>query len=423
MQFQPSHPGVVPIADYDYKLPEESIARYPLSRRDESKLLVWQSGQIKTDTYRQLHHYIPEGSLMVFNQTKVVNARMIFHKASGGKVEIFCLEPDLRYPDVQTAMLQQHEVYWRCLVGGAAKWKLGQVLQLEQESGLKVFAEKKAQEEQTFLIRLFWESASGQAFTFAEVLHQSGTIPLPPYLNREAEPQDAQNYQTIFAREDGSVAAPTAALHFTNALMQALRRNNCQEQFVTLHVGAGTFIPVKSTHVADHQMHAEWIEVSSEFVRSLRDFFKHTRQQSGAYKPALIVVGTTSARTVESLYWIGVQLIRKEPVNFHEIAVAQWYPYGKDTQIEPEQALEALLEYMEQTEMKKLVTRTQIIIVPAYRFRIVEALITNFHQPRSTLLLLVAALIGEAWRQVYDYALQHNFRFLSYGDGCLLWKR
>jgi len=423
MQFQPSHPGFVAIADYDYKLPEEKIARYPLPRRDASQLLVWQSGQITTDIYQQLHRYIPKGSLIVFNQTKVVNARMIFHKASGGKVEIFCLEPDLRYPDVQTAMLQQHEVYWKCLVGGAAKWKAGQILQLEQDSDLRVFAEKIAQEEQTFLIRLYWESASGQILSFAEVLHQSGTIPLPPYLNREAEPQDAQSYQTIFAREDGSVAAPTAALHFTDTVMQALHRNNCQEQFVTLHVGAGTFIPVKSTHVTDHQMHAEWIEVQLDFVRKLRDFFKHKREQNGAEKPALVVVGTTSARTVESLYWIGVQLIRKEPIHLHEIAVTQWYPYNKDTPIEPEQALEALLDYMEQKEMKKLVTRTQIIIVPAYRFRIVEALITNFHQPRSTLLLLVAALIGEAWQQVYDYALQHNFRFLSYGDGCLLWKR
>lgn len=423
MPFQPAHPGSIPIADYDYKLPEENIARYPLPRRDESKLLVWKNGQIQTDIYQQLHQYIPKDSLMVFNQTKVVNARMIFHKASGGKVEIFCLEPDQRYPDVQTAMQQQHEVYWQCLVGGAAKWKLGQILQLEQASGLKVFAEKIVQQEQTFLIRLFWESGTDQKLTFAEVLHLSGTIPLPPYLNREAEPQDAQSYQTIFARDNGSVAAPTAALHFTDTLIQALHRNNCQKQFVTLHVGAGTFIPVKSTHIADHQMHAEWIEVSKSFVQSLSDFFNQRQQHEGPDKPALVVVGTTSARTVESLYWIGVQLIRKEPVHFQEIAVAQWYPYGSETPIEPEQALEALLEYMDQNGMKKLVTRTQIIIVPAYRFRIVEGLITNFHQPRSTLLLLVAALIGEAWRQVYDYALQHNFRFLSYGDGCLLWKR
>ncbi len=423
MQPVPPHPEHIRIADYTYDLPEGRIARYPLRERDQSKLLALQSDQIVTDIYQHISRYIPEGSLVVFNQTKVVNARLIFHKPTGGKVEIFCLEPDTRYPDVQTAMQQKGIVYWQCLVGGAGKWKPGQILKLHSASGLQLFAEKIAQDGNTFLIKISWSIASSPQITFAEALHDAGIIPLPPYLNRDAEPQDAQTYQTIFAREEGSVAAPTAALHFTDRVMQSLHQKNCREQFVTLHVGAGTFIPVKSDTIAAHQMHAEWLEVSAELIRSLLEFIKHIPQNGANDKPALLAVGTTSVRTLESLYWIGVQLIRKEPLHLNGIAVSQWYPYEKETDIDPENALQALLDYLEAQGLQQLVTRTQIIIAPGYCFRIADGLITNFHQPQSTLLLLVAALIGDTWRQVYDYALAHDFRFLSYGDGCLLWNR
>jgi len=408
------HPSELQIKDFTYDLPDDRIARYPLPRRDASRLLVSRNGHLTEDTYRNISRHIPEGSLLVFNQTRVIHARLLFQKPTGGRIEVFCLEPGELYADVQTAMSRRGEVYWKCLVGGAAKWKEGQVLSLAaadaEGASLQLTAAVAERKEGHFVLRLQWTAP----LTFAEVLHTAGRVPLPPYLEREAEQSDEQRYQTIFAREEGSVAAPTAALHFTEQVMEQLEAKGIGTGFVTLHVGAGTFKPVKSQTMQGHDMHAEWIEVTPELIATLI-------RQLKAGQP-LVAVGTTSARTLESLYWIGLRLYRGDSGFLQEIAVPQWYPYEHAADTEPVTVLEALLRYLEDHRMPRLVSRTQIIIAPGYTFRLIDALVTNFHQPQSTLLLLVAALVGPAWRSIYDRALEQGFRFLSYGDGCLLWK-
>lgn len=408
------HPSALQIRDFTYDLPEEKIARYPLEQRDQSRLLLYRNQAFTEDTYRNIDRFLPEGALMVFNQTRVIHARLLFRKPTGGRIEVFCLEPDNRYPDVQTAMLQQGEVYWKCMVGGAAKWKEGQVLELEQEhaDAPKVFAALHERAEGVYILHLYWPASDT---TFAEVLHQAGKVPLPPYLNRDAEQADEHRYQTIFAREEGSVAAPTAALHFTDEVMQSLAEKAIDAAFVTLHVGAGTFKPVKSETMEGHDMHAEWIEVTAPLLETVMNRL--------ALDKPVVAVGTTSCRTLESLYWIGVRLIRKENVDFAGIAVPQWYPYENPSDLPATTAFRALLDHLQTTRLSKLVTRTQIIIAPGYSFRVIAGMVTNFHQPQSTLLLLVAALVGPSWRDIYTYALEHGFRFLSYGDGCLLWKK
>ncbi len=414
------HPSLLQIKDYTYNLPDERIARYPLPLRDASRLLVFKAGSIKEDTYRHLPDHLPTGSLLVFNQTRVIHARLIFYKPSGGRIEVFCLAPDSRYADVPTGMQQQGEVYWACLVGGAAKWKDGQELSLTttfndaegKAQKLQVKAAVAGRSGGNFVLHLSWGTPN-TGMSFAEVLQHAGHVPLPPYLNREDEPEDAGRYQTIFAKEEGSVAAPTAALHFTESLLSDLKQKGIHTAFTTLHVGAGTFKPVKSDRMQEHEMHAEWMELPRELIETLL-------WQKSAAAP-LVCVGTTSVRSLESLYWIGVQLLRGQALKLAEVAVEQWYPYQEPCTISTAAALQAVLDYMAAAGLQKLITRTQIIIAPGYHFRVADALITNFHQPRSTLLLLVAALIGEQWKEVYDYALKHDFRFLSYGDGCLLW--
>jgi S-adenosylmethionine:tRNA ribosyltransferase-isomerase len=408
------HPSSLQIKDFTYDLPEEKIARYPLPQRDQSKLLIYKNGSLSEDTYQHLEQHIPEHSLLVFNQTKVIHARLLFQKPTGGKIEVFCLEPDERYPDVQTAMLQKGSVYWKCMVGGAAKWKDGQQLSLEvaqdkSNEPLVMTAIIEEKKEGYFVLQLNWNTD----LSFAEALHIAGHVPLPPYLNRAAELSDETRYQTIFAKEEGSVAAPTAALHFTENVLNKLTDKDIATGFVTLHVGAGTFKPVKSETMHDHDMHAEWIEITPGFIQQIIE-------QLNAQKP-LIAVGTTSARTLESLYWIGVRLKRNDIAHLDGVAVPQWYPYDNNSDFTAMEIFEFLKLYMHNHQMNKLITRTQIIIAPGYVFRVIDGLITNFHQPQSTLLLLVSALVGNAWRSIYDYALQHDFRFLSYGDGCLLW--
>jgi S-adenosylmethionine:tRNA ribosyltransferase-isomerase len=408
------HPSSLQIKDFTYDLPEEKIASYPLPQRDQSKLLIYKNGNLSEDTYQHLEQHVPEHSLLVFNQTKVIHARLLFQKPTGGKIEVFCLEPDERYPDVQTAMLQKGSVYWKCMVGGAAKWKDGQQLSLEAASDkssevLTMTAVIEDRREGYFVLQLNWDTD----LSFAEALHIAGHVPLPPYLNRVAELSDETRYQTIFAREEGSVAAPTAALHFTEDVLNKLTDKDIDTGFVTLHVGAGTFKPVKSETMQDHDMHAEWIEVTSGFLQQIID-------QLQSQKP-VIAVGTTSARTLESLYWIGVRLKRNDIGHLDGVAVPQWYPYDSNSDFTAIEIFEFLKLYMHNHQMNKLITRTQIIIAPGYTFRVISGLVTNFHQPQSTLLLLVSALVGNAWRSIYDYALLHDFRFLSYGDGCLLW--
>lgn len=407
------HPSSLQIKDFSYDLPDEKIARYPLSQRDQSRLLIYKNGELTEDVYQYIDKHLPEHALLVFNQTKVIHARLLFQKPTGGRIEVFCLEPDERYKEVQQAMLRQGEVFWKCLVGGAAKWKPGQVLQLSVNAGMQQLHMTAAVEERRegyFILKLNWN----EDLTFAEALHIAGHVPLPPYLNREADQRDEERYQTMFAKEEGSVAAPTAALHFTAAIVDRLAAKNINTALLTLHVGAGTFKPVKSERMQDHDMHAEWIEADIALLQTVIGKLR-------ANEP-VIAVGTTSARTLESLYWIGLRIYNKHFDPADSIAVPQWYPYEGHNSISAIAAYEALWQYLQDNQLPRLVTRTQIIIAPGYVFKVISALVTNFHQPQSTLLLLVSALVGDAWRDIYNYALQQDFRFLSYGDGCLLWR-
>lgn len=400
------HPKELKIEDYTYELPEGRIAKYPLPQRDASKLLVFEKGQLTEDHYSNIAHHIPQGSLMVYNRTRVVQARLLFTKETGGVIEIFCLEPHEQYADVQTAMLQTQRVLWKCLVGGAGKWKHGMVLVMKQDD-LQLNAKIAGRDADTFTIELSWNDDR----SFAEVLHKAGKVPLPPYLHRDAEVSDDERYQTVYARDEGSVAAPTAGLHFTTGVLQKLKDKGVHSEFVSLHVGAGTFMPVKAETMQDHAMHAEWIQVT---LHSVKHLLKHLDDK-------IIAVGTTSLRTLETLYWIGVKLLTGITPADSEYAVGQWEPYDLPQSYTAHDALSALAEWMMNNNMSELVTRTQILIAPGYKIRVVKGLVTNFHQPQSTLLLLVAAAIGDDWRKMYDYALRHNYRFLSYGDGSLLW--
>lgn len=400
------HPKDLKIEDYTYELPNERIAKYPLEERDASKLLVYDKGEIKEDTYRNIAEHIPADMLMVFNHTKVVQARLKFTKDTGGAIEVFCLEPDEQYGDVQNAMLQTRDVLWKCLIGGASKWKHGMVLE-EVYDDFVLKASIAERNEGSFTIELEW----GNDMSFAEVLAKAGKVPLPPYLHRDAEASDEERYQTIYAKNKGSVAAPTAGLHFTEAVMDSIQQKGIHTEFINLHVGAGTFMPVKSDKMEGHTMHAEWISVE---VNTIQHIIKHL--DSG-----VVAVGTTSMRMVESLYWIGLKLLQHEVPDFAGYAVTQWDPYELEADADAKTALEAIVDYLLLHKQTSLVTRTQILIAPGYDKRIVKGLVTNFHQPQSTLLLLVASLIGEDWRKLYDHAMQHDYRFLSYGDGCLIW--
>ncbi|OJY85120.1 MAG: S-adenosylmethionine tRNA ribosyltransferase [Sphingobacteriales bacterium 44-15] len=405
------HPQYLTIQDFTYDLPESRIAQYPLSKRDDSKLLIYRSGNISEDIYKNISEHIPEQSLLVFNDTKVIEARLKFKKPSGGAIEIFCLSPHSQYADITSAMLQCGKVWWNCLIGGASKWKHGMVLekQIETSNGLILLkAAIAGRAAENFVVELTWEPAG---LSFAEVLHLSGEIPLPPYMKREAETNDAERYQTIYAAHNGSVAAPTAGLHFTDGIFQSLTHKNIDSDFVTLHVGAGTFKPVKAELMHDHEMHAEYIVVNRSTIEKLR-------QNTGR----IFCVGTTSLRTIESLYWMGVKINQRPAITEDELVIGQWEVYDELCQytLSAGEALQRLLDWMDNKKLQKLITQTRILIAPGYTGRIIRGLITNFHQPQSTLLLLVAALVGDDWKKIYQYALDHSFRFLSYGDGCLL---
>lgn len=411
-----THPKEISIHDYTYSLPEERIAKYPLAERDASKLLIYRESEIREDQYKNISHHLPENSLLIFNNTKVVEARLLFQKPTGGVIEIFCLEPHEQYPDITTAMLQQGKVLWQCLVGGVSKWKTGQTLEKKIKEGateIIVQANYIEKRNDSFIIELSW---SPVALSFAEVLHHAGAIPLPPYIKRAVEESDTERYQTVYAHFDGSVAAPTAGLHFTNTIFNELTKKNIQTDFVTLHVGAGTFKPVKADTMQEHDMHAEFIDVTKATIENILTNLDNN----------IIAVGTTSLRTIESLYWLGVKQSRVgsqesgvEPER--SLSLLQWEAYElNEKNISVKDALQTLLQWMNENKLGRLLAKTQILIAPGYQFKIIKGLITNFHQPQSTLLLLVAALIGDDWRKVYDYALQNDFRFLSYGDGSLL---
>ena len=417
------HPKDLSILDFTYDLPASKIASYPLEQRDASKLLVYGADDISETTYTKLDEVLPSNTLLVYNDTKVVAARLFFEKENGTVIEIFCLEPASIYKDITTAMLAKKQVLWGCLIGGAKKWKEGS-LQIKYGNNYTLTATKHSTLADSFLIQFEWDN---EAQSFAEVLEAAGNIPLPPYFNRAVEANDKERYQTVYAAAEGSVAAPTAGLHFTPALFDKLATKNITKEFVTLHVGAGTFKPVKAARMEEHEMHAEYIDVQKSFIEMLRD---------NASAKTIIAVGTTSLRTLESLYWMGAKIIAANKTHnnkqanelanpsIENISVVQWDPYELMPQNElpsTAAALTALCNWMEQNNLSRLIAKTQIIIAPGYRFKIIDGLITNFHQPQSTLLLLVAAITNGNWKPMYHYALENNFRFLSYGDGCLIW--
>lgn len=398
------------IEEFTYPLPEDRIAKYPLEPRDSSKLLVYKDGDIQSDFYYGLHQHLPENSLLIMNNTKVVEARLLFRKRTGATIELFCLEPHHSYADITSAMLTRDRVLWKCLVGGAKKWQ-GEMLELPftvDNTPYTLKAEKKERQSDAFLIEFSWDKAES---SFAEILHHAGIIPLPPYLKRNTEEKDKTTYQTIYAAHDGSVAAPTAGLHFTERVLKNIAEKQCAYDFVTLHVGAGTFKPVKSETLSEHEMHAEFIEVSAALVNRLI-----------THEDTLIAVGTTSLRTLESLYWMGVKTLENADISPEEMALKQWDAFDLPQHYSKQEALTGLKNWMEKQQMQRLITKTQLLIAPGYELKTVEALITNFHQPQSTLLLLVHAFVGDDWKKIYDYALDNGYRFLSYGDGSLLWK-
>ena len=395
------------IEAYNYPLPDERIAKYPLAQRDQSKLLCLQNGKLSERRFDEIPQLLPPDALLLFNETKVVQARLLFKKETGTTIEIFCLEPVHPVNDFQLAFEQSSPVIWNCLVGNAKRWKSGKMKTVVHigEKPVTLFAEKKERISDAFLIEFSWEPTD---VSFSEILETAGLTPLPPYLHREAESSDKERYQTIYARSNGSVAAPTAGLHFTQAVMRQLKRREIATDKLILHVGAGTFKPVSSETIAEHEMHTEKIIISKKTIEKLL----------ASEDKKVIPVGTTSLRSIESLFWMGLRLYLGLPKFFR---VEQWDAYrltvppGFDTK----KALYLLLHYLNQNNADRLQGETQMIIVPGYTFRFAKGLITNFHQPKSTLLLLVSALIGEQWKQAYRFALDNGFRFLSYGDSCL----
>lgn len=398
------------IDDFDYVLPDECIARYPATPRHDSKLLVYGNDELLSDRYFNLPDHLPADTLLVINDSKVIEARLHFRKSTGGHVEIFCLEHSAIYPDVSTAMQQKGSAEWICQIGGVKKWKSGPVeLQFESNGQQQtLYAVQLERQDSCFKIHFNWTDSN---LCFAEILHLAGKIPLPPYLNRETEESDKSNYQTVYAKQDGSVAAPTAGLHLTEELFEHLRAKNIHAARLTLHVGAGTFKPVKSKTAEEHDMHAEFIEVRRELLMTLLERPEQTR----------VAVGTTSLRTLESIYWMGVSLLQDPQLTLHDLHLTQWAAYSLPQTFSFSEALNALLQQFEKEGCDQLLTKTSLMIKPGYRIRSVDAILTNFHQPRSTLLLLIHAFVGKEWKTIYDYALANNYRFLSYGDGSLLW--
>lgn len=406
------HPKNISITDFTYFLPDEKIALFPLAQRDQSKLLIYEEGNISQDTYANISNVVPENSLLIFNNTKVIQARIFFQKSTGGIIELFCLEPYEENNEYVTVMSKTRSVKWKCFIGGVSKWKeewLYKNIQVEDTLvSLQVRIVQTIPD--AFVVEFFWDSDS---IIFSEVLEACGEIPLPPYIKRKADAADSDRYQTIYARHDGSVAAPTAGLHFTPAILKSLENKNCSIDYVTLHVGAGTFKPVKASTMEQHEMHAEWIDVNVATIENILQSLSKT----------IVATGTTSLRTIESLYWMGAKVYLHPEISLQEISISQWEVYEPEMNyatIDSSVALQSLIDWLKVNNLNKLFTKTQILITPGYKFRIANKLITNFHQPQSTLLLLVAAILGDDWKCVYDYALQNEFRFLSYGDGSIL---
>ncbi len=404
----------ITIEDYNYPLPDERIAKYPLSERDASKLLVLKDNKIQSSYFKNIGDFLPEDSLLIFNETKVVRARLQFTKESGASIEIFCLEPITGNGDYQLAFSSNSPSEWKCLVGNSRRWKndkLSLDVNVRQQDNkttrqqATLYAERVEKNDNYSVVRFSWEPSH---LSFAEILEAAGEIPLPPYLHREAEASDRERYQTVFAKYEGSVAAPTAGLHFTNELIQNLKDNGISFEEVTLHVGAGTFRPVSSETIGEHEMHSETIAVKKSCIENLIKNCNKT----------IITVGTTSMRTLESIYWIGLMLM-EEGLEERRLHLNQWFPYKERESLpSAEESLSTIVKYLETNNLSELHASTALMIAPSCNIKVAKALITNFHQPKSTLLLLVSALIGERWKDVYQYALDNDFRFLSYGDSC-----
>ena len=392
------------ISDYNYPLPDERIAKYPLPERDHSKLLIYKDGVVSEDRFFRVGDYIPAHSLLVYNNTRVIQARLVFHKPSGARIEIFCLEP-LAPHDYQLSLSSTEGCTWKCMIGNAKKFRDTSIDLPLQVVGNTVLlrATKGEQTGNTFAVTFSWNGD----MSFAEILDAAGELPIPPYLNRPTEESDKTTYQTVYSRIKGSVAAPTAGLHFTDAVLADLRQRGIKTTELTLHVGAGTFQPVKTEDANLHTMHTEIIAVPRQAIADILANLGH-----------VVAVGTTSMRTLESLYFLGCML-HEGDTSMH---VPQFMPYEQEWTLPTKDALLTLINYLDDTRQDTLHAETQIMIKPGYRFRVVEQLITNFHQPKSTLLLLVSAFVGEDWKKIYDYALSHDFRFLSYGDSSILFR-
>lgn len=396
------------IEDFNYPLTDDRIAKYPLPMRDSSKLLRYRDGKVDEFVFREIPDLLPEDSIMVFNETKVVPARLHFERNTGAHIEIFCLEP-VNPPEYNTSFASTDKCSWKCVIGNVKRWKEGLLSLCNPEnnpevSAMGLSARLVSRDERTGVVEFSWNDGK----PFSQVLETGGSVPIPPYLNRDTEEIDLERYQTVYASIRGSVAAPTAGLHFTPEVLERIKARGIDRENVCLHVGAGTFLPVKSSRVAEHHMHREPFAVTLDFLKDLR-----------ASGKKVIAVGTTSVRTLESIYYIGVSIIETGAPQ----EVIQWAPYERDYPYSTEESIDAIIEYLEKNGLKELRTGTSIIIVPGFKFRIVDILVTNFHQPESTLILLVSAFVGGDWRTIYDYALSHQFRFLSYGDSSLLYRR
>lgn len=397
-------PDYIPIKEFDYDLPDSRIAKYPLEKRDETRLLVLKEGIITDHSFKNLADYVPDNSLFIFNNTRVIKARLAFYKnaGSGARIEVFCLN--------EVASGSGYAL-WRCYIGNAKRWK-NQDLELHlPDYKTTLSAHWVSTEGDTHLVRFKW---TGTCQSFEEILETFGKVPLPPYLNREPEDEDRNRYQTIYAMHDGSVAAPTAGLHFTESVFAALQQKKCTLDYLTLHVGAGTFKPVTTENATEHAMHEEKIIISNNTLLRLIQNLQNT----------VIAVGTTSMRSLESIYWLGVQILLDNKTVLTETGdfyIDQWEPYQNDQNIPPIDALTAVYDFMKTSKLKSLAGNTRIMIIPGYQFKVCKALVTNFHQPQSTLLLLVSAFIGVNWKKVYQHALDNEYRFLSYGDACLFY--
>lgn len=403
MKIDPRH---IRISDYNYPLPDERIAKFPMAQRDHSKLLVYRQGEVGEDVFYNLPNYLPKGALMVFNNTKVIQARMHFRKETGALIEVFLLEP-AEPTDYELMFQTTHSCSWYCLVGNLKKWKEGTLTRKCIVNGVefKVTATRGPVHGTSHRIDFEWTGG----FSFAEVIDAMGELPIPPYLNRETQESDKTTYQTVYSKIKGSVAAPTAGLHFTPEVLAALDAHGIEREELTLHVGAGTFKPVKSEEIEGHEMHTEYISVRRDTIRKLL-----------AHDGCAIAVGTTSVRTLESLYYMGLKVMRDPSLNEDQLHVSQWEPYDTDTTVSTVESLSALASWMDSHSLEVLHSSTQIIIAPGYNYHIVKMLVTNFHQPQSTLLLLVSAFVRGDWHKIYNYALANDFRFLSYGDSSLL---